>query len=1329
MKNKLFKVFGLTVIVAVLLIGCTDPSDPKNGGDTSTFKAVTNITGIPALKQTDVDLTLTGTVAPSDATNKTIVWSIAADDNGSTNPSLEGNVLATEAEGTVKVLATIVNGLTATAPFTKTFTITVTDDEVTGCGCCKECEDECEGDCCKDCTCGVPLSIIDIASISGLIAPVTGEIPYTEPITETEQFTGTVTWNGNPSVFASYTVYTATITLTAKDGFTFDGLNENFFDVLGATTTTNAENSNIVTAVFPETGGTQSEELIAKWYTTQAAANANAGTSRYEFTIEDKLLTNGAENDFTFDVENDVISLIYQSSVMETAKFFIFGTTLTITETSGTLLRNGIYFKHSNIGTAIGGGDADFTGGSFVTIYNIHDAVQWEAARAAISTGGANRNYIININDTLKVSGANSYLTGDPPMPNYYSFGTTENSNGVSVSVRGSGTLEVNDSYGKDGALLTIRAGQKLSLHNVTLKGHSNNDDALIVLESDSAVTPPYAIFTMHSGKITGNTTTQADEYGNGGGVRNKGVFTKHGGEIRSNTANNGGGVFNTGFFAEFTMNGGTITGNEAMIDGGGIALTSQSKFTMNDGKISDNDASGNGGGVSVSSDSSFTKHGGEISFNFTMGNGGGVDNEGQFLMTDGIISGNSAIGNGGGIDGNIEMSGGIIYGTDLLSDTTTQNYAGGTGNSLNGTAMLGTFNGSFTPNTVEINTTDETIFVRNGGIIYSDIGDAPDYLLENAWYTTQENANDREGDYLEFRANGRIFKNGVYAEMIFTVSGTTLTVKSTSETQTVSISFADTGTGEARELKLTLTGGGSLLTSAYYAPNPDAPIKIRTASDWNAAINMVNGGRGSYTFNIIDSFSMGGITTTIEPAAGQTLHITVKGVGETRTIELISAGSIIRVGARVTLVLEENLVLQGFATNNTTVVHVSGEAALIMNDGVKITGNTSSGGSPGTQGGGVYVAGTFTMNGGEISGNTAATGAVTTIGTTRYADSYGGGVFVIGTFNMNGGKISGNTVRCGSLSNSIGNYTYVNAYGGGVFVSGTFNMKNAEISGNNATTSANSGNNSCQSWGGGVYSSGLFYMNENSVISGNRANAAGNNSGAESLGGGVFARILIMDGGVISGNTASASLVFGNPTIGGGGVWANLVIILNGIIYGNDAAELSNIGGTTEALYGTAIYCAPDDTVTEYYRSRTTINLSGGKIPWWSPEDPATFTPLSANVWTDGTISLDPWVIWYSFPVTAGTTYYIWSNTSFEGDGTKNGVIGLGTKYANGEIITGGFGYSWIPFGYSWIAITNFYTTPLSFTADRNGTVYVRVSCINPGTFAIAYNTTGVRP
>src|SRR5215510_11149630 len=88
--------------------------------------------------------------------------------------------------------------------------------------------------CANDSSNGTKDTVITLADIQGISAPVTGATPVTA-ITETAQYTGTVTWSPNDATFAASKVYTATITLTAKSGFTLSGVNANFFKVAGAT--------------------------------------------------------------------------------------------------------------------------------------------------------------------------------------------------------------------------------------------------------------------------------------------------------------------------------------------------------------------------------------------------------------------------------------------------------------------------------------------------------------------------------------------------------------------------------------------------------------------------------------------------------------------------------------------------------------------------------------------------------------------------------------------------------------------------------------------------------------------------------------------------------------------------------------------------------------------------------------------------------------------------------------------------------------------------------------------------------------------------------------
>jgi len=210
-------------------------------------------------------------------------------------------------------------------------------------------------------------------------------------------------------------------------------------------------------------------------------------------------------------------------------------------------------------------------------------------------------------------------------------------------------------------------------------------------------------------------------------------------------------------------------------------------------------------------------------------------------------------------------------------------------------------------------------------------------------------------------------------------------------------------------------------------------------------------------------------------------ITITLIGIGTNRTVSLTSNGAMFTVGNGITLILDNNITLQGRSNNNNALVSVNYGGMLKMNTGSVITGNTNTYTSSVeifsySYGGGVNVgSGTFTMSGGEISGNTSSS---------NYSYSLGGGVYVgSGTFTMSGGEISGNT-----STNSAAASTY--SLGGGVYVgSGTFIMNGGEISGNTsisaaATTAAST--NYC--FGGGVYVDNGTFTKTNGTIYGYNA-------------------------------------------------------------------------------------------------------------------------------------------------------------------------------------------------------------------------------------------------
>jgi hypothetical protein len=89
----------------------------------ATFVPVTNITGIPTTVSA-LPHTLTGTVVPTNATNKTIVWTI--NNQGTTGATItNGNVFNATANGTAVVTATIISGTSMTTNYTQNFNITV----------------------------------------------------------------------------------------------------------------------------------------------------------------------------------------------------------------------------------------------------------------------------------------------------------------------------------------------------------------------------------------------------------------------------------------------------------------------------------------------------------------------------------------------------------------------------------------------------------------------------------------------------------------------------------------------------------------------------------------------------------------------------------------------------------------------------------------------------------------------------------------------------------------------------------------------------------------------------------------------------------------------------------------------------------------------------------------------------------------------------------------------------------------------------------------------------------------------------------------------------
>lgn len=152
-------------------------------------------------------------------------------------------------------------------------------------------------------------------------------------------------------------------------------------------------------------------------------------------------------------------------------------------------------------------------------------------------------------------------------------------------------------------------------------------------------------------------------------------------------------------------------------------------------------------------------------------------------------------------------------------------------------------------------------------------------------------------------------------------------------------------------------------------------------------------------------------------------------------------------------------------------------------------------------------------------------------------------------------------------------------------------------------------------------------------------------------------------------------------------------------------------IGNAISSAYGTPVTFAPSVSETVFVKITNSYSYSAGTFALRiQPSTPAT--SLTSGVWQSDTM-VSNGKLWYSFPVTSGTSYDFNMNNSYAGDGTKTSSS-TATVYHSDRATT-------------YVASTNSaYGSSATFVATATETVAILVTNSNSaGTFAIRMQPT----
>ncbi len=862
--------------------------------------------------------------------------------------------------------------------------------------------------------------------------------------------------------------------------------------------------------------------------------------------------------------------------------------------------------------------------GGHTDITTPHTDVLW----MPLTVGSANLSTITRSGtEYYTLAAGNYYLNGDLTLDKglYISQSVNLDLNGYALTVNSDC-----DAITVNAALTLCDSDSDRSTHYFT-KGSSMN----VWVPAENAE----GSFAVEGGIITHGMNGTAKYKGSGVRVNYSGTFTMYGGGIVGNTATSsnassyGGGVING---KTFTMYGGRISCNNAS-SGGGVYVRNACVFNLYDGMISNNYGSA-GGGISLGGsydESTVNMAGGSIADN-SASSGGGVyiDGLSSFIMTGGSITGNTAYNNGGGVYNS-------SYYFKLSGDVTLQNNTAGSKNTANNIYLSSSWypivvTGKLTGDTISMNVggnlpvEGKTLVLVKGTDTYTLTSqDAARFTFEgDDAYKLKQSGNTivlYTGTLHEHPICGETctHKNADGSYQHENVIWT--------DVSSLSNNLAGGTANSPKYYRLT----ADIQLDAKWEPNDYIVLDLcghtitQTSTTANTPVIGVNSGKH---FTLTDCKGEAGKYGQITHASGTTgsgvkvysgaftmYGGSITGNALTLTDSWLTEGGGVYVGKSTGASTGGRFHLYGGEISNNSAQHGAGvyvgdNSTFELYDGT-ICGNVAEGKyNPVCQGGGVYVdeSAAFTMSGGAISDNRAYYYISENI--TKMSE--GGGVYVWGTFTMTGGTISGNMASTSGGGVCVGcayNSSNTLMYGmfkmsdgtilgntariaGGVYVDGTFEMSGGEVKGNNGSRD----DYPC----GGVYVSSTFRVSGTAKVYDNFKN------GKWSVADGVYVK-------GADGIDSNIYLRSGKTiTIGTDGLKNGAKISVRLVQLPDTGKTKFATGATAEADYNSFFNC---DNGSEYVITRDdTGNLYFGKHQHnWEytvSEDGATITATCKN-------------------------------------------------------------------------------------------------------------------